>query len=75
VYAIPLGLAVDVAGFILVILYGHTLFIRSGTGPPDDNQGRDGDLYLQTRNRDNVGNSSGTIAAGGGGLVWGSGWW
>lgn len=44
-WAIPLGLAVDIAGFLVVVRFGHSLFIRTGTGPPSD-EGKDGDLYL-----------------------------
>ena len=46
-YASPLGLSLDIIGFILIIRYGHSLFIRSGSRPPDDSIGKDGDLYLQ----------------------------
>ena len=46
-YATPLGLGIDIVGFILVVLYGHSLFMRSGTGPPHNEIGRDGDLYFQ----------------------------
>lgn len=47
-FATPLGLLVDIGGVILIVMYGHALFIRSGTGPPDDSSvGRDGDLYFQ----------------------------
>ena len=46
-YATLLGLLLDIAGFLLVIRYGHSLFTRSGTGPPDNRDGSDGDLYLQ----------------------------
>ena len=44
-YTTPLGLTLDIVGFLLVIRFGHSLFISSGTGPPVGN--RDGDLYLQ----------------------------
>jgi len=42
------GLFLDLIGFVLVILYGHALFIRMGSDPPQRGEGRDGDLYLQT---------------------------
>ena len=45
-YATPLGLGLDIAGFVLVILYGHSLFLRSGVGPPKGNPGKDGDMYV-----------------------------
>ena len=45
-YAIPSGLTLDIFGFLLIIRYGHSLFIRSGSGPPDDSKGKDGDIYL-----------------------------
>ena len=45
-YTTPLGLALDIAGFLLIIRYGHSLFIRSGVGPPPS-KGKDGDLYLR----------------------------
>ena len=48
-YTTPSGLILDIVGFLLVIRYGHSLFIRSGTGPPVDNIGKDGDLYLQRK--------------------------
>ena len=51
-YTIPLGLTLDIVGFLLIIRYGHSLFIRSGSGPPDDSIGKDGDLFLQHRGPD-----------------------
>lgn len=42
------GLCLDLIGFVLVIRYGHALFIRSGPDPPQKGEGKDGDLYLQT---------------------------
>ena len=45
-WATPTGLALDVVGFILLIRFGHRLFLRSGTGPPPDNW-KDGDFYFQ----------------------------
>ena len=45
-FTIPLGLTLDIIGFLLIIRYGHSLFIdghslfiRSGSGPPDDSMG------------------------------------
>ena len=46
-YTIPSGLTLDIVGFLLIIRYGHSLFMRSGSGPPDDSMGKDGDLYFQ----------------------------
>ena len=46
-YTIPAGLTLDIIGFLLIIRYGHSLFMKSGSGPPDDNMGKDGDLYFQ----------------------------
>ena len=46
-YATPLGLALDVVGFLLVVRYGHSLFLRFGTGVPDSTTGKDGDLYFE----------------------------
>ena len=46
-FATPLGLLIDIVGVILIVMYGHVLFIRSGTGPPNDSVGKDGDLYIQ----------------------------
>ena len=45
--ATPLGLLIDIGAVILIVMYGHALFIRSGAEPPDDSVGKDGDLYLQ----------------------------
>ncbi len=44
-YATPIGLGLDIVGFLMVIRYGHALFIRSG-GRPDHSKGKDGDLWL-----------------------------
>lgn len=46
------GLFLDLTGFVLVIRYGHALFIRMGSEPPQKGEGRDGDLYLQTKDPD-----------------------
>ena len=51
-YATQAGLLMDILGFLLVVLYGHALFIRSGSAPPQDSVGRDGDLYIQHENGD-----------------------
>ena len=44
-YATPIGLALDILGFLIVVNYGHALFIRSG-GRPDHSKGKDGDLWF-----------------------------
>ena len=46
-YTIPTGLTLDIVGFLLIIRYGHSLFMRSGSGPADDSMGKDGDLYFR----------------------------
>ena len=46
-YTIPAGLTLDIVGVLLIIRHGHSLFMRSGSGPPDDSMGKDGDLYFQ----------------------------
>ncbi len=45
--ATMIGLLMDVIGFVLVFLYGHFLFLRSGSKEPDNGEGRDGDLYFR----------------------------
>ena len=56
VYAVPVGLGLDVVGFILIIRNGHALFIHTGTGAPSPEIGKDGDLYLQYTGRGENGN-------------------
>ena len=46
-YTIPSGLTLDIIGFLLIIRYGHSLFMGSGSGPPDDSMGKDGDFYFR----------------------------
>lgn len=46
-YAAPVGLALDVVGFVLIIRHGHALFIHTGTASPSPEMGKDGDLYFQ----------------------------
>ena len=50
--AIPLGLAMDLFGVLLVIRYGHSLFIRIGETTPEPGQGKDGDLFFTVRGGD-----------------------
>ena len=49
VWATVLGLGLDIFGFILVIRYGHSLFIRTAPTPPPPGwpEGKDGDIYIQ----------------------------
>ena len=49
VYAIPVGLLLDILGFILVVRYGHALFIHLGIGSPPSDRVKDGDIYIQLR--------------------------
>ena len=56
-YTTPSGLLLDIVGFLLIVRYGHSLFLRSGTGPPADNMGKDGDLYFQHEGPDKGDNS------------------
>ena len=51
-YTTPLGLTLDIVGFILLVRYGHSLFMRSGVDLPVDNIGKDGDLYLRHQGAD-----------------------
>ena len=46
-YMAPVGLMLDIVGFLLIIRYGHSLFLRgvSGTGHLPDRQ--DYNLYLR----------------------------
>ena len=44
-WAAPLGLLIDIGGFLLVIRYGHTLFMRVGT-EAIDSEGKDGDVFI-----------------------------
>ncbi len=45
-YATLVGLILDIVGFILIIRYGHSLFLRVGAGAPRASEGRDGDFYF-----------------------------
>ena len=40
IWATPVGLMLDILGFLLVFLYGHTIFMRVGTGPPPETMPR-----------------------------------
>ena len=51
-YATPLGLVLDIIGFVLVILNGHALFLRVGSGPPSPGDGKDGDMYIEAAGGD-----------------------
>ena len=44
-YLTPIGLILDIVGFLMVVLYGHRLFKRSG-GLPDNSKGKDGDEWI-----------------------------
>ena len=44
-YATPVGLILDIAGFLLIIRYGHSLFLRVVSGSLPDRQ--DNNLYLR----------------------------
>ena len=44
-YATPVGLILDIAGFLLIIRYGHSLFLRIVSGNLPDRQ--DYNLYLR----------------------------
>ena len=44
-YATPVGLMLDIAGFLLIIRYGHSLFLRVMSGDLPDRQ--DSNLYLR----------------------------
>ena len=44
-YATPVGLMLDIAGFLLIIRYGHSLFLRIVSGNLPDRQ--DYNLYLR----------------------------
>ena len=44
-YATPVGLMLDIVGFLLIIRYGHSLFLRLVSGNLPDRQ--DYNLYLQ----------------------------
>ena len=46
VWAVVLGLGLDIVGFLLVIRYGHSLFLLAGTGPPPPDMA-DGAIYMQ----------------------------
>ena len=52
VYLIPIGLVLDIVGFLLVVRYGHALFIHVRSGPPEAATGRDGDLYIEISRAD-----------------------
>ena len=44
-YATPVGLMLDIVGFLLIVRYGHSLFLRLVSGNLPDRQ--DYNLYLQ----------------------------
>ena len=44
-YTAPLGLMLDIAGFLLIIRYGHSLFLRVVSGNLPDR--KDNNLYLR----------------------------
>ena len=44
-YATPVGLMLDIVGFLLIIRYGHSLFLRVVSGNLPDRQ--DSNLYLR----------------------------
>ena len=48
VVATPIGLALDIVGFVLLIRYGHALFITVSGGPPSGSKGSDNVLHIQT---------------------------
>ena len=50
------GLALDVAGFVLVIRHGHALVIHTGTGPPSPEMWKDGNVYFQYAGPEGEGN-------------------
>ena len=52
-WLIPIGLLLDIVGFLVVIRYGHALFLRTGVGPPDP-KWKDGDVYWQIADDDPV---------------------
>ena len=45
--AVPAGFVLDVVGFILLISYGHNLFIWFGENPPKPGEGNDTILHLE----------------------------
>ena len=45
-WATPLGLLIDIGGFLLIFLYGHAIFIRGGPGPAPE-KGTPGSMYIQ----------------------------
>ena len=49
-YLQPLGLIIDIIGFILLIRYGHALFIRTGTSPMPPKDWWVGSYYFQREN-------------------------
>lgn len=55
-YLTVVGLALDVFGFLLVILNGHAIFIRTSGNPPREGEWRDGNIWLQVENGDSEGN-------------------
>ena len=51
-YLVPIGLMLDIVGFLLVVRYGHALFLHAGSGPPDNAKGKDGDWYAEMLGED-----------------------
>lgn len=54
-YATLVGLVLDVFGFLLIVRYGHSLFLRVGAGAPRENEGKDGDFFLEIAGADDRG--------------------
>ena len=51
VWATVLGLGLDIIGFGFVIRYGHSLFLRTGAGPPPPDLARNS-FYFQYKGPD-----------------------
>lgn len=53
-FGTPAGLGLDVFGFLLVIWFGHSLFIRSVKGSPEGTNGKEDVLYISHGDVDEV---------------------
>ena len=54
IYLTPLGLALDIIGFLIVIEFGHNIFMRFDKEPPDPGDGRDGQIHWQSEGGTNI---------------------
>lgn len=50
-YGMPLGLALNIVGLLLVFHHGHALFLRAGSGELSDQEGNEAERGMARRRR------------------------